>query len=180
MAEIDLDFAGEVRPFNLRLGEIMDIETACGGIGIGAVWLRLSTHAWSLRDVEAVLVQGLIGGGMPAKDARALVSARIGRAALADMHALAVEVMLALMDGAKGDALAKPSDPEKPMEAGDIFAAFAQMGIPPEDVRKIRHADFVLMARAMSGNSVQPPTEEEFAGMLKRYEERYGGGNGID
>jgi hypothetical protein len=175
MAGVTLDFAGEPRVFHLRLGEILDVEEACGKVGIGAIYLRLARHEWKIRDIREVLTHALRGGGgMSLADARVLVDERINAGGASDLHALAIDVMLGFMSGVEPDRTQPAGDPEVPMDFGEIFAAFAQMGIAPEQVRKMRYADFCAMARAMGKGRVQPPSEDEFRDMVARYEAVHG------
>jgi hypothetical protein len=174
MAAVTLDFAGEPRVFHLRLGEILDVEEACGKVGIGAIYLRLARHEWKVRDVREVLCHGLRGGGMTLADARVLVDERISTGGLSALHALAIDVLLAIMSGIEPDRTQPAGDPETPMDFGEVFAAFAQMGIGPEQVREMRYGDFCAMARAMGKGRVQPPTEDEFRDMVARYEAVHG------
>jgi len=136
MASVALEFAGEVREASLAFGDLLDIEEACGKVGIGAIYLRLSRHEYHVRHVREVLAFALRGADL-------------------SLHEAAGE-----------------GDPAQPMDAGGIFAAFGQIGIPPAQVREMRYADFVAMARAMGGDRVKPPSEDEFHDMVRRYEAR--------
>lgn len=171
--EMVREFAGVERVFRLRLGDILDLEEACKR-GLGAIYLRLTRHDYSVRDVQQVLRLALRGGGMDGPEATRLVNERIDAGQFVDLHALAIDVLLTLMQGIPPDETAPDGDPEVPNDTGEIFATFARMGIPPSEVRAMAYGDFVLMVRAMSGGRVQPPSEDEFKAMLARYEERYG------
>jgi len=48
-----------------------------------------------------------------------------------------------------------------------------QAGIGPDVVRSMRYADFVNLVRSLGSDKVQPPTEEEYNEMIRRYEQRY-------
>lgn len=174
MGAVTRDFAGAERKFHLRLGSILDLEEACGRVGFGGIFKRLSTHEYFVSDIRHVLRLGLIGGGMDASEAKRLIDARIDIGGLAEMHGLAIDVVLSVTDDIPPDATQPAGDPERPIDIGKIFAAFAQMGVPPQDVREMAYSDYVVMARAMAGDSVQPPGEDEFAAMLARSAERYG------
>lgn len=174
MAGVTLDFAGQARMFHLRLGEILDLEQACGQTGIGAIYRRLGQQDWKIRDVREVLAYALRGGGMPLDEARRLIDERIEVGRILDLYSLALEVMITLMAGVEPDPKEAAGDPTRCVDSGAIFASFAQMGIAPETVRAMRYDDFVLMARAMSGDRVKPPSEDEFRDMVARYEARHG------
>ena len=172
--DIRREFAGAERVFRLRLGEIMDIEEACGKRGLGAIYLRLCRHDWSIVELRHVLRIPLAAGGLEAGEANRLVDERISGGQLVKLHGLALDLLISVMESVEPEEDAPKGDPGRTMDAGQIFAGFARMGISPEEVRAIRYADFVLMARAMGGPDVKPPTEAEFNAMLARYEERYG------
>lgn len=172
--ELVREFAGAERRFRLRLGDILDLERACDQTGLGAIYKRLAMHDWSVIHVRHVLRYALRGGGMEMQDATRIVDERIDVGQLVQLHGLAIEVLVSLMEGIEPDETKPSGDPAVPMDAGEIFAAFARLGIAPRDVRGISYSDFVLMARAMSGDTLQPPSEDEFRAMLDRYEERYG------
>lgn len=174
MAAITLDFAGEARVFHLRLGEVLDIEEACGKIGIGAIYLRLARHEWRVREVREVLAHALRGGGVQIAEARRLIDERMDAGGLADLHAMALEVLIALMSGVEADRTQPEGDPETPMSVGEIFAGFIQQGVVPDQVRAMRYDDFCAMVRVMGKGRVQPPTEEEFRDMVRRYEDMHG------
>jgi hypothetical protein len=171
--DVQREFAGAERMFRLRLGEIMDIEEACGKLGLGAIYLRLCRHEWSIREVRHILRIALAGGGLPAAEATRLVDERLDAGQLVKLHGLALDLLISVMESVEPEEAAPKGDPGRTMDVGEIFAGFARMGIPPEEVRAIRYADFVLMARAMGGPDVKPPSEDEFKAMLARYEERY-------
>lgn len=177
MSGFTTDFAGAERHFRLGFGEILDLEEACGKVGFGAIFVRLSTHAYHAGDVRHVLRYGLRGGGTPLAEATRLVDERMPVAGLTYLHGIAIEVMLSVLEGVpeNSDGPAEVNDPEKPMDAGAIFAGFAQMGIPPEQVRAMRWSDFVAMMRAMGGKQVSAPTEEEFKDMIARFGETHVG-----
>lgn len=70
------DFAGEPRLFRLNTGLLEEIEAATGR-GIFAIFDRAFSGAWTLNEVRAVLLHGLIGGGTAAKEAEALIAAHL-------------------------------------------------------------------------------------------------------
>ena len=69
---VTADFAGRPCRFQLRLGEIAELERLCGA-GIGAIFMRLGTHQFSHRDVWDTIRLGLEGGGLSGVAASALV-----------------------------------------------------------------------------------------------------------
>lgn len=92
--EVREAFAGEMRIFRIRLGEIRAIEARCGNVGIGEVCRRLARATYVLSelsgtaalaagleiradDVRETIYQGLVGGGMKANVAFRLVTREI-------------------------------------------------------------------------------------------------------
>lgn len=65
-------FAGRERNFQLRLGEIEQLEVACKA-GIGEIALRLTTGMYRLADVRETIRLGLVGGGESEPSSTALV-----------------------------------------------------------------------------------------------------------
>lgn len=66
-------WAGGEHPFLLRIGELRAIDDRCRD-GAFAAWGRLIARQPRFDDVYEVVRLGLIGGGMPAEEARALVA----------------------------------------------------------------------------------------------------------
>ncbi len=163
-------FAGEERAFRLSFGDVLDLEEACGRTGIGAIFHHLATHSYSIREVHAVIRIGLIGGGMPHDEAARLCDDRMTEL-LVVHHELAMNILLALMSGIDTDETQPAGDPERPYDAGAIFAALLKLGVAPEQVRGMSYADFAATMRAMGGAKAQPPSESEFKDMLRQAKE---------
>ena len=79
MSEVDTSrtmvraaFAGRPRNFQLRLGEMAELERICGA-GIGEIMARLATHRFSVNDIWEPIRLGLEGAGSSAVEAEALV-----------------------------------------------------------------------------------------------------------
>lgn len=163
-------WAGEERQFRLRLGEVWDLEEACGGLGIGEIYQRMGQHRYSVRHVSEILRLGLIGGGIAPVAAKALVRDRFDTVPLVQSFEAALEVLLGLMAGVapqEGEG-ASTSDPSAPQDVGEVLAALLKMGVAPQDARQIRYPDFLRLLRAMPSNKEQAPTEEEFNQMVER------------
>ncbi|MBL4767648.1 MAG: gene transfer agent family protein [Rhodobacteraceae bacterium] len=156
------DFAGENRRFYLSFGNILDLEEACGKTGFGAIYLRLSTHSYFVKDVYHTILNGLIGGGLKAVEARRLMDDRFDAMPMVERVELALNILMARMSGIEPDENQRPGDPEQPHDAGAIFAAFSQSGIGADVIRAMDYGDFIKLVRALGGNTVQPPSEEEF------------------
>jgi hypothetical protein len=105
---VDADFAGQRRRFQLRIGEIGELERLTG-TGIGAILMRIASHQFSVRDVWETIRLGLEGGGTPAIEASALVL-RYRDAPLIDFLPLAGSIVAAAVNGVPTNATAgKPA-----------------------------------------------------------------------
>lgn len=169
MADVLRLFAGDMRLFRLSVGAVLDIEEGCGGTGIGKIYKKLSAYEFHLRDVKSCVLHPLIAGGLEAAEAERLVSERI-ESGLADVQALALDLLISFFDGVKGGEGGEGGDPEAPHDKGAIFKMFAKLGVMPTAVREVQYTDYVAMMRSVAGDTVQPPTEEEFNAMVKAYE----------
>lgn len=63
---------GGEHPFRLQIGELRAIEERSDA-GVAVVLMRLMSSAWKIDDVLGPIRLGLIGGGMPDRDAQRLV-----------------------------------------------------------------------------------------------------------
>lgn len=168
MDQISEEFGGEVRRFQLRFGELLDLETQTG-VGFGELYQRIARTRWYAKDLRAVIKFGLIGGGMAPADADALARSRFEDYPLQRSVGLALKLLLATMEGIpKDETVPTPKGPAQPFNQGKLFESFVKAGIAPDDVRKMRYRDFVVLTRAASGGGVQPPSEEEFRDMVRR------------
>ena len=70
------------------------------------------------------------------------------------------------MAGIDPDDSAPSGDPSETFDAGKALAAFAQIGISPQQVRDMRYDDFVNMSRAFGGKKSNAPTEDEYLDMI--------------
>ena len=90
-------FAGQERRFQLRIGEMGELERICGG-GIGAIFMRLGSHQFGVREVWDTIRLGLEGGGTTAIEATALVM-RYHDQPLMDFLPLAGQIVAAAVNG---------------------------------------------------------------------------------
>lgn len=95
--KIDRPFAGAVRPFQLRYGEIETLERMCGA-GIGEIMMRLGTHRFKAADIWQTIRLGLEGGGASEPEATALVMP-YQTTALSAHLGLAAEILSAAVAG---------------------------------------------------------------------------------
>lgn len=169
MAEIVREWAGEDRPFNLAFGGLMDLEEACGKVGFGEIYLRIGRHTYFARDIFHTIRLGLIGGGMLSVEAKRLMDDRFDATPMAARVELALDILLAVMEGIKLDETRTAGDPATPYDLGPLMASFAKLGVSPNALREMSYQDFVHMCRAFGGETVQPPTEDEFEDMITRF-----------
>lgn len=63
---------GGEHPFRLQIGELRAIEQRSDA-GVAVVLMRLMASTWKIDDVIGPIRLGLVGGGMPERDAQRLV-----------------------------------------------------------------------------------------------------------
>lgn len=95
--KIDRPFAGAVRPFQLRYGEIETLERMCGA-GIGEIMMRLAGHRFRAADIWQTIRLGLEGGGASEPEATALVLPYRETALSAHLQ-LAADILTAAVSG---------------------------------------------------------------------------------
>lgn len=116
-------FAGRECNFQLRLGEMAELERLTGA-GIGAIFMRLGTHQFSHRDIWDTIRLGLEGGGMSGLAASALVL-RYQSEPLMDYLPLAGQIVAAAVNGvpkgkaeAEGETTADPATSRSSLAPG--------------------------------------------------------------
>lgn len=106
--EVRLDFAGERRSFNLSpIGSIKRLQDACDA-GPQFILNRLFDGSWRDHDLREPIVQGLVGAGMPQRDAQALVEKWIDPEPKQQFVPLAQAVLMAWLIGAEDEDLGEP------------------------------------------------------------------------
>lgn len=108
---VDRLFAGRRRKFQLRIGEIGELERLCQA-GIGEIMLRLAGHRFYARDVWETVRLGLEGGGEREMLASGLVE-RYQAGPIADYIGLASEILTAAVSG-----IEIPAEPGKTAAEG--------------------------------------------------------------
>ncbi|GJE38557.1 gene transfer agent family protein [Methylobacterium persicinum] len=126
---VDADFAGQRRRFQLRLGEIGELERLTGA-GIGAILLRIASHQFSVRDVWDTIRLGLEGGGTSAVEASAL-ALRYRDAPLIDFLPLAGSIVAAAVNGVTPAAPGKPATEGSDTTAPATSPSSTPPGPPP-------------------------------------------------
>lgn len=106
--EVRLDFAGERRSFNLSpIGCIKRLQDACDA-GPQGVLNRLFDGSWRDHDLREPIVQGLVGAGMPQRDAQALVEKWVDPEPKQQFVPVAQAVLMAWLVGAEDEDLGEP------------------------------------------------------------------------
>lgn len=123
-------FAGRERKFELRLGEIGELERLCGA-GLGAIMLRLATMQWRWDDVRETVRLGLMGGGMSEPDATALAMAQLDKPPFGRFLQLANDIIVASVNGADPP---KKAEAETPTSAAPATSAASTKSAPPSDL----------------------------------------------
>lgn len=124
-----LEFAGELRPFRLGLGEWEKIDEACGFGPTGAAVLFKRTAAGieaaangnvallslinhrdlaKAADIRAVILWGLVGGGMALPEAEKLVRLWVDDRPLVETINLAYLIALATLVQPEDDTTGEP------------------------------------------------------------------------
>jgi len=166
------EWAGVERSFQLRFGDVLDLEEAAGD-GIGVIFARVASGRFFARDVYHTIRLALIGGGMGAVDAKRLIDDRFETRPFMTNAVVAGEILSAIMVGVE------PME-EKPEADGNgryVFSEVSQIcrvfNMSPVELRDMRYDDFVNLVRgfnAASDTKAPHITEEEFEDILNRYE----------
>jgi hypothetical protein len=106
-----LEFGGQDRVFDLTLKWIDALQSK-QGVGLGMIGYRLSSHSWHVGDITETLFYGLVGGGMPAVEARKIVN-----------------------EWCDGMPLANPKDACSPFATAKAVIAAVFFGIPEDETR---------------------------------------------
>ncbi len=106
--EVRIDFAGERRSFDLSpIGCVRRLQDACDA-GPQFVLNRLFDGSWKDHDLREPIIQGLVGAGMPQRDAQALVEKWIDPEPKRQFIPIAQAVLMAWLVGAEDEVLEKP------------------------------------------------------------------------
>jgi|GEM_PF-1568494 len=172
MAEVIREWAGKDRLFRLDLGGVLEVEEACGGEGIGAIFLRLSSGKFRVHEVYSILRIALIGGDENKVSAKHLLEKHFDRTPYSENAALAGEIMIALMVGVEEGAGGESEDPA-PIKFSEIAQICRVFHMSPHDLKAMTYAEFVNLVagfNAASPKKAEPPTVEEFEEILARHE----------
>jgi len=139
-AFIELDWAGDVRPFRLKMAQLERLQERCGERGPQRILFDLMGGEWKARDIVETIRLGLIGGGMKLADADKLVKEYVEEQPLADNILVAVAILQAVITGPE---IPTPRGAESPSgetltaEAGSTGLSSTETE-PPSDGRQNR------------------------------------------
>ncbi|MBN8292805.1 gene transfer agent family protein [Rhodobacter sp. NTK016B] len=170
LMEVIREWAGKDRLFQLRTGEVLDLEQGCDA-GIGVIYARLIAGQFWARDVMNALRLGLIGGGMDKLQAKALVDAHFGRIPMIESAALAAEIVIAVMTGVEPSEGSDEGEPADRLLFSDLGQISRVFNLSPVDLRQMPFADLLNLMRGYSaaGAAGRAPSEAEFEDMLAAY-----------
>lgn len=95
---VQREFAGRRRRFELRIGEIGELERHCDA-GIGAILVRLATMNFKASDIRETVRLGLMGGGETEAEATHLTLYYVDKRPLGDSLQLASDIVNACVNG---------------------------------------------------------------------------------
>ena len=102
--ETDLPFAGEVRVFRIPCGGIFKLEDACDESAF-AIQQALINKRARTSWIKAVVVEGLVGGGISVAEANGLFKGHVeDPGAWTEANVLAAVVLTAALTGPSNDA----------------------------------------------------------------------------
>ncbi|BDV33924.1 gene transfer agent family protein [Methylocystis iwaonis] len=127
---IHLPFAGRKRKFELRIGEIGELERLCNA-GIGAIYFRLVSEQWRYDDIRETIRLGLMGGGESQATAHMFVERYIDVGPKREHLAVAAKILNALIEGV---------DP--PKGAGERAEKSAPPATSPPSTKPAAQSDF--------------------------------------
>lgn len=107
--EVRLDFAGERRSFDLSpIGCLRRVQDACDA-GPQHILNRLFDGTWRLDDLREPIIQGLVGAGMPQRDAQALVEKWLDPEPKQQFLPVTQGILMAWLVGAEDEDLGEPT-----------------------------------------------------------------------
>lgn len=104
----EIVWAGGEHAFRLGIGELRAIEQKCDA-GCAVVLMRLLSTSWKIDDVVQPIRLGLIGGGMPEREAQKEVDRAL---TLASPYAIAVTAAEVIRRFVMWETPDQPGEPE--------------------------------------------------------------------
>lgn len=179
MSHVIRHWAGRLRLFRLKLGDVLQLEEALKGLPVGSLFKRVAKLDYSIWDIHEALRIGLIGGGMDIIDAQVLLAQHFERTPLSESAGIVADLLLALQDGIEpiSDDIPDRSAPEA-LKFSDLAMVARYCNASPTDFLDLSYAQYVNLMTAVAASDpnapVSAPTEAEFNEMLVRYRESEG------
>lgn len=110
--------------FELRLGEIRELERLCGA-GIAAIYARVAMLQFKIDDIRETIRLGLIGGGTDHPEAEAIVRFSVDGRPVNNSVQLAADILKAIFEGVEpvktsgADASGAPATSAPSMSSGE-------------------------------------------------------------
>lgn len=101
-AEVSLQFADGERLFRLPIGRWRAVQERCDA-GPLELLRRYTTSSWRVDDVREVILQGLIGGGLPVAEATKLMNTHFDDLPLAQFVPVAQAIVMVSVVGAEDE-----------------------------------------------------------------------------
>lgn len=119
MRKVALQWVGGEHEFALPIGALRAVQQHCDA-GPQEVLDRLVTGKWRVDDLYEVIRQGLIGAGMPTKDAAQIVAKAWDQNPVGALRITAQSILIAALVGVEDDPVGEPEGVETPApESGD-------------------------------------------------------------
>lgn len=101
-AEVTLLFADEERLFRLPIGRWRAVQERCDA-GPLELLRRYTTSAWRVDDIREVILQGLVGGGLPVAEASKALATHFDGLPLAQFVPVAQAIVMASVVGTEDE-----------------------------------------------------------------------------
>lgn len=105
------ELGGRDHRFELRLGEIRELERLCGS-GIGSIWRRMAMLDFKIDDLRETIRLGLVGGGgVTQPEATAIIKYSVDGRPINEYFDLALAIVKACFEGVTPMGKIKGADP---------------------------------------------------------------------
>jgi hypothetical protein len=115
---ITLPWIGGEHDFALDIGNLRALQQSCDA-GPEQILRRLTAGTWRIDDLFGTIRLGLIGGGMAAKDATALVNDLFAKHPYMGFRLTAQAILMAALVGPDDDQVGEPKGDAPPPENGN-------------------------------------------------------------
>lgn len=156
--------------FRLGFGQLLELQEKTE-VGPFALYRRFMNEEWLIGDIYETIRIGLVGGGMPHKDAFKLATKYVKECPPLENLNLARLVLIAGLHGAPEEDAGSPKKADdgdsdgKPMKSREFYGMGAVMGYTPQEVDAMTlhqiKAAFDGFASHHSGNTGAMSEEEK-------------------